>query len=116
MDVTDAYNKIDALNKEAWNIRVSDSNRANSLSREAVKLSDIAHYDKGKAEGLRTLGFSCIRVSKNAEALNYLEEALRLFKSLNHLEGQSDVYEYIIRIHDKKDVLHKFIGHVTLVN
>ncbi len=29
---------------------------------------------------------------------------------------QSDVYEYIIRVHDKSDILHKFIGHVTLVN
>lgn len=29
---------------------------------------------------------------------------------------QSDVYEYIIRIHDKDGKLHKFLGHVTLVN
>ena len=29
---------------------------------------------------------------------------------------QSDVYEYIIRIHDEGGTLHKFLGHVTLVN
>ena len=29
---------------------------------------------------------------------------------------QSDVYEYIIRIHDKEGKLHRFLGHVTLVN
>jgi len=28
---------------------------------------------------------------------------------------QADVYEYIIRVHDRTGELHSFIGHVTLV-
>lgn len=34
----------------------------------------------------------------------------------NNKKCQSDVYEYLILIHDKKEKLHKFLGHVTLVD
>jgi len=37
MDKESSENKIDDLNKEAWEVRVSDSNRAHLLSGEAVK-------------------------------------------------------------------------------
>ena len=86
--------KVDELNKSAWEIRVSDSNIAEQLSKEAVDLSESFNYTKGKAEGYRTLGFSCIRLSKNTEALGYLQKALALFEELNDVRGQSTVYEY----------------------
>ena len=86
--------KIDQLNQHAWDIRVSDSTMAHSLSKEAVEQAKSINYQKGKAEGLRTLGFCFIRLSKHEEALEYLKESLSLFESLNDLRGQSTVYEY----------------------
>ncbi|MCW3120265.1 MAG: ATP-binding region ATPase domain protein [Chitinophagaceae bacterium] len=86
--------EIDQLNQQAWGTRVSDSNNAQVLSREAVELAKKINYIKGKAEGLRTLGFCFIRLSKHEEANAYLKESLFLFESLKDLRGQSTVYEY----------------------
>jgi len=94
MDKESSENKIDDLNKEAWEVRVSDSNRAHLLSGEAVKLAGETGYTKGEAEGLRTLGFTYIRLSKHNEARKLLDESFKLFQTLNDLRGQSDIYEY----------------------
>jgi two-component system, NtrC family, sensor kinase len=87
--------KIDQVNGLAWEVRVNDSNKALLLSEEAIELAKTINYTKGKAEGLRTLGFSYIRLSKHTEAQKYLEESLKLFELLNDQRGQSDVYEYL---------------------
>lgn len=86
--------KINQLNMKAWEVRVSDSTLAYTLSKEAAELAGPINYVKGTAEALRTLGFCHIRLSKHREALAYLERALTLLESLNNLHGQSDVYEY----------------------
>ena len=86
-----AKDKIDQLNEQAWQIRISNSIMAHSFCEEAVELSKNINYQKGKAEGLRTLGFCFIRLSKHKEALGYLNESLLLFNSLNDLKGQSTV-------------------------
>ncbi len=57
------HDKIDQLNIDAWQIRVTDSTRALGLSEEAVGLAKSIKYSKGLAEGLHTLGFSHIRMS-----------------------------------------------------
>jgi two-component system NtrC family sensor kinase len=87
--------KVDELNKVAWEIRVADSNKALMLSQEAVTLSKGIGYTKGTAEGLRTLGFSYVRLSKHAEAKILLCESLELFGLLDDARGKSDVYEYL---------------------
>ena len=86
--------EIDQLNQQAWDIRISDSNKTQALSIEAIKFAEKINYVKGKAEGLRTLGFCYIRLSKHEEANTYLKEAFTLFESLNDLRGLSTVYEY----------------------
>ena len=91
--------KIDLLNQEAWDVRVSDSTRAFELSKEAVRLARDIAYTKGLAEGLRTFGFSHIRLSKNNEALELLQEAMSLFESLADVRGQGTIYEYYGIIH-----------------
>ena len=58
-------NKIDQLNKQAWENRVNDSAQAHVLSKEAMDLAMSIDYAKGKAEGFRTFGFSLIRLSKH---------------------------------------------------
>ena len=54
------HKKIDQLNKQAWESRVSDSNKALQLSQEAVESAKRLNYKKGLADGLRTLGFGFI--------------------------------------------------------
>ena len=87
--------KADDLNRRAWLTRVSDSNLAFILSKEAVEISTAIGYIKGRAEGLRTQGFCFIRLSRHAEALPLLEEAEVLFTRLGDACGQSDVSEYL---------------------
>jgi len=86
--------RIDKLNRQAWDVRVSNSTKAQELSQEALELAKETGYTKGKAEGLRTLGFCLVRLSKHQEAHVCLKEALSLFQSLNDLKGQATVYEY----------------------
>ena len=86
--------KIDQLNKQAWESRVSDSTQAHLLSKEAFVLAEGINYERGKAEGYRTYAFTLIRLSRHQEALEYSEKSMVLFESLNDLGGQTSIYEY----------------------
>src|SRR5215218_9733046 len=90
----DVLHRIDRLNSEAWEVRVSDSNIAFSLGKEAAALAREAGYRKGLAQGLRTYGFGFIRLSKYKEAKEVLDESLALFEELGDVQGKSEVYEY----------------------
>ncbi len=87
--------KIDDLNQQAWDVRVTDLPKSFELSQESVKLARSINYPKGLAEGLRSLGFSYVRYSKNDDAAPLLKESLSLFQSLNDLKGQAVIYEYL---------------------
>jgi len=87
--------KIDDLNKEAWALRVLDSEKAFALSQESVSLSRRINYTKGLAEGTVMLGFCHVRRSENEPALALLNESLSLFEELDDLNGQSEALEYI---------------------
>lgn len=84
--------KIDQLNQQAWEIRVSDSNKAFAVSKEALLLSENTGYIKGKAEALRTIGLCHVRLSQNHEGQACFEQALELFDSLNDTGGKGYVY------------------------
>ena len=86
--------KVEKLNSDAWDKRVSDSTKALSLSKSAVSLAEEINYKPGLANALRTLGFSYIRISEHKLAQGYLHRAFSLFEELNDLRGSSDVYEY----------------------
>ena len=87
--------RVDVLNQTAWEVRVTDSNRAFALSEEAVALARELGYEKGLAEALRTLGFGHIRRSQHPEAWVLLEQARDLFVHLDDPRGISDVCEYL---------------------
>ncbi len=93
-DIKNVYKKIDNLNSVADEMRVNDSTKAMTLSREAVELATEIHYEKGLARGLATLGFSYIRISQHEEAQNCLDKSYELFTSLNDKHGQCDILEY----------------------
>ncbi len=85
---------IDRLNHEAWQVRVSDSNLAYKLSQEALRCSKLIHYEKGKAEGLRTFGFCHIRLAKYVEATALLDDAYQLFMHSGDQRNQAVIHEY----------------------
>jgi diguanylate cyclase (GGDEF)-like protein len=78
--------KIDALNKLAWKLRISQRARATDLSQEAIRLSKTneyakQHYCQGLAKGLITLAFLDseagkldMAASQCIEALSYIED------------------------------------------
>jgi signal transduction histidine kinase len=86
--------KIDQLNRQAWENRVNDSTKAHLLSREAFELAESINYITGMAEGYRTFAFTLIRLSRHQEALEYAEKSMALFQSLNDKDGQTKIYEY----------------------
>ncbi|GAA4424964.1 hypothetical protein GCM10023188_05410 [Pontibacter saemangeumensis] len=87
-------NKVDALNGKAWELMVVDSNQALSLSEEAVRLAGSVGYQKGEADGLRTLGFCHIRHSDHDKATACLEKAFPIYETLKDLKGQADIWQY----------------------
>ena len=99
-------NKINQLNKQAWENRVNDSAQAHVLSKEAFELAESINYTRGKAEGYRTFGFSLIRLSKYHEALEYCEKSLALFASLHDLDGQSSIYIYY-------GIIQRYLGNYS---
>jgi signal transduction histidine kinase/tetratricopeptide (TPR) repeat protein len=66
-----------------------------ALSNQTVELARGLNYAKGLAEGLRTVAFCNIRLSRYDVALPLLNEALTLFESLNDADGQAAIYEYL---------------------
>ena len=83
--------KINLLNNEAWEVRVYNSPRSLEISKEIVEMARSIDYTEGLAQGLQSLAFGYIRVSKYEEALPLLNESLILFESLNDLRGQAVV-------------------------
>ena len=73
--------KIDRLNQQAWDARVSDSPKSFELSKESVKLARSIHYKKGLAHGLKSLAFCFVRVAKNEEAFPLLAEGSKALRS-----------------------------------
>lgn len=78
---------IDALNKEAFEIRNSDTNRSISLSVEAQQLSDEIHYPEGKARALCNEGFCYVQITNYELSLVKCFEALKLFSEINNETG-----------------------------
>ena len=91
--------QVNELNQLAWDLRVTDSNQSFTFSRKAIILAQQIQYQQGLAEGLRTLGFCHIRLSRYTEAEAILRQSLSLFEELHHERGLSDVYEYFGIIH-----------------
>ena len=90
----DLVSKIDELNRIAWEIRVSDSNKAAQYSREAIELSKKINYKLGLADGLSIEGFGFIRMSDFNKALVCLNQAKIIYESLKNVRGLAIVYEY----------------------
>ncbi|WP_373521960.1 tetratricopeptide repeat protein [Aquiflexum sp.] len=86
--------RIDELNRLAWEIRINEIEKAMTYSKEAATLSIEINYAKGQADAFRIIGFASLRKSDYGQAKTYLEEASSIYDSLNDLQGLAVVHEY----------------------
>jgi two-component system NtrC family sensor kinase len=93
-EINEIVRQVDELNAKAWELRVSDSTQSHELGKKALELAEIAGYKKGRAEGLRIVGFGYIRLSEHKTALKCLDEAFSIFSELGEERGLSDIFEY----------------------
>ncbi len=78
---------IDALNKQAWDLRRADAKQALSLSQDAFILAQAAAYPLGQAQSLLAQGRCYAQLAKLETALSKTQSALELFESLENNEG-----------------------------
>jgi two-component system, NtrC family, sensor kinase len=93
-DPIELKQKIDKLNRLAWDIRVNEIEKALTYSKEAATLSREINYAKGQADAFRLIGFANIRKSDFGLAKPFLEKASSIYDSLNDLQGLAVVHEY----------------------
>jgi diguanylate cyclase (GGDEF)-like protein len=78
------HNKIDAMNRLAWELRIAQPERARSLSLEAANLAKSDNqlvYDQGIAASLITLAFLASEDGDLESAISNCLKALSLFKN-----------------------------------
>ncbi len=80
--------RIDALNRLAWELRHTDPKRALAQAQTAYTEATAARYACGEAYGLLTLAFCQLRLADPAAALERARAALLLFEALGEAEGQ----------------------------
>ena len=79
--VTD-FDKANALNSLAWELRHDDPHRVRTLSLEAERLAERANSLSARAYSLRNQGFSAWSLSEQSQALSLLRLALTLSRHL----------------------------------
>ncbi len=84
---TDLTVKIDALNRKAWDIHISQPKLGLELSNQALALSEQANYRSGIAYAIRNKGVSNRYLSNLEEALSLSLKAIDLFKELDDESG-----------------------------
>ena len=99
-EATDARQKIDAMNALAWEIRESQTQKAENLSQDALELArnggkNSDAYQKGIADSLRNLAVIGQRLSNYQIALTSAQEALELYQSLGIPDGEAEALRII---------------------
>ena len=94
--------RIDTLNRTAWGIRISDSDKAYGNSQQAALLSKEINYEKGLADALSIQAFGYIRKSNFNRALECLNEATSIYDPLLDFRGLAIVNEYFGIVHRNK--------------
>jgi signal transduction histidine kinase len=82
-------NRIDALNKEAWELRTRDTERAIAMARHALYLSRKSDppYESGEANALSHVGI-CLWIKEDfREALEPTLKSVSLFRKLEDSRG-----------------------------
>lgn len=84
--------EIDALNKEAWNIKGKNDDKAMELAALALEKATSINYSVGIAHAKKTLGTLYIWMAENEKGAQFCFEAIALFRSLNDKINEATVY------------------------
>jgi signal transduction histidine kinase len=85
-------NKIDNLNKEAWEVHIAQPVLALELSVQARSLSEKYSYKTGLAYAIRNMGVSNRYLSNLETALSLSFQALDLLVQLGEKKGEAQAY------------------------
>ncbi|HEU0298786.1 MAG TPA: tetratricopeptide repeat protein, partial [Longimicrobium sp.] len=92
--------RIDALNDEAWPVRLSDRERAAQLAREALALAEEAEYPVGIALALRTLGVQRYYFHSDYDGgMEMIQRSLALLDEARETRGRADALNGIATVH-----------------
>jgi diguanylate cyclase (GGDEF)-like protein len=92
--------RIDALNDEAWSLRFTDRERAESLVTLALTLAEAEDYKVGIALALRTLGVQRNYFASDHEgAHEFFQRALALLDAAVETRGRGDVLSGMGYVH-----------------
>src|ERR1041385_6914835 len=79
--------KVDELNKLAFEIRNTDTQRSISLSKEAQQISSEINYAEGNAAALNNEGFCYVQITNYELALEKCFDALKIFSEIENEKG-----------------------------
>ena len=79
--------KVDELNKLAFEIRNNETQRSITLCTEAQKLADKIDYPEGKATALNNEGFCHVQITNYELSLEKCFEALKIFTEIKNEKG-----------------------------
>lgn len=95
----DSIEKVDLLNKSAWELRRIDTKKAFALSQQAHATANSINYQKGIVESLRTIGFCHWYFSNLVTALEHSMDAMKLFKELYDKKGETQAMNTVAKIY-----------------
>ena len=88
----DTKERADTLNEFAWEIWITDPERARKLTQEGLELAERISYDRGLAFAWRNVGLDLYFRSDVEQALHYQSKALAWFEAHADREGLASVY------------------------
>ncbi|MEW5814447.1 MAG: diguanylate cyclase [Spirochaetota bacterium] len=87
--------KIDTLNKSAWEVMLNDPLAGLSLSQQSLSLSKDIVYKRGVADSCLNMGWCYIYMAKYQTALDELQKALTEYVSIGEKVGEMKTYNAI---------------------
>ena len=84
--------KIDDLNKQAWEVHITQPKLALELSSEAKRLSEEISYPKGLAYAIRNMGVSNRYLSNLETAITLSFKAKDMFSQIGDKSGEAQAY------------------------
>ena len=89
---SETISKIDDLNKQAWEVHITQPKLGFELSSEAKRLSEENSYQKGLAYAIRNMGVSNRYLSNLETALTLSFQALDMFVQIGDKNGEAQAY------------------------
>jgi len=95
--------KIEVLNKLAYEYKVQSTEKCIKYANQALKLSQKLNHRKGEATALKIVGIGYKLTGNNDKALESIQKALAIFEKLDDKENTADSIKEIGLIYLDKD-------------